>query len=224
MLNPDELDAIEKLNELCEKEEKLNKQSIKKNHKTHHHHHDEHQHQPHHHHHHHHSNNNNNNLSSIFHCSETRTIKSTNSLNNTTTNNTTDNNTTNNSNNTTNNSNDNNNNNHLIPTGLPRIQTKISIKILNTNCCITIKLDPTTIMNTVKAMYNLNEQIIIIGYQRLIILNTLEQLPITFNGIIEQNDHFNYNLITYIEHKYKINLNMYYLNSTRETNISCNNI
>uniref|UniRef100_A0A5K4F4A6 Single-stranded DNA-binding protein n=2 Tax=Schistosoma mansoni TaxID=6183 RepID=A0A5K4F4A6_SCHMA len=70
-------------------------------------------------------------------------------------------------------------------------------------------------MNTVKAMYNLNEQIIIIGYQRLIILKTLEQLPITFNGIIEQNDHLNYNLITYIEHKYKINLNMYYLNSTR---------
>ncbi|CAH8671296.1 unnamed protein product [Schistosoma margrebowiei] len=206
MLQPDELDAIEKLNELCEKEEKLDKQPFKKNHKNHHH--------EHHH--------NNNNLSSVFRCSDTRTLKAiknvskdefnttTNTTDTTPTNTTTTNTTTNNNHN-----NSNINDNHLIPTGLPRIQTKITVKILKYDCCITVILDPTTKLNTIKAMYDLNEQLIIIGYQRLITLKTLDHLPMKFNAIIEQNNNLNYDLTTYVEHRYKVNLNMYYLNSAR---------
>ncbi|CAH8661914.1 unnamed protein product [Schistosoma guineensis] len=197
MLQPDELDAIEKLNELCEKEEKLDKQPFKRNHKNHHHEH------------------HNNNLSSVFRCSDTRTLKAIKNVSkdefNTT--NTTDTTTT--TNTTNSNHNSNIDDNHLIPTGLPRIQTKITVKILKYDCCITVILDPTTKLNTIKAMYDLNEQLIIIGYQRLITLKTLDHLPMKFNAIIEQNNNLNYDLTTYVEHRYKVNLNMYYLNSAR---------
>ncbi|KAK4475401.1 hypothetical protein MN116_002460 [Schistosoma mekongi] len=195
MLHPDEIDAIQKLNEMFEKEEKLDKQtpppsssssSLQKLHKTHNHYQ------------HNHSAAaaaaaSTSSSSSVFRCSETRTLKR---LNNQTNNN-------------------NNNDSTLIPTGLPRIKTKITVKILQYNCCITVILDPTVILNTVCAMFNLNEQIIIIGYQRLITLKTLDNLPLKFNGIIEQNENFTYDLTTYIEHKYKICLDKYYLNSAR---------
>ncbi|CAI2734857.1 unnamed protein product [Schistosoma spindalis] len=199
MLQPDELDAIEKLNELCEKEEKLDKQSLKKTHKIHHHEH-------------------HNNLSSVFRCSDTRTLKTKNlSKNESNTTHNTTNTITDTTDTTTTNNNHNSNidDNHLIPTGLPRIQTKITVKILKYDCCITVILDPTTKLNTIQAMYDLNEQLIIIGYQRLITLKTLDNLPMKFNAIIEQNNNFNYDLTTYVEHRYKVNLDMYYLNSAR---------
>ncbi|CAH8598316.1 unnamed protein product [Schistosoma turkestanicum] len=208
MLQPDEIDAIEKLNELFEKEDKSDKYfSQKLTKKTHH---DHHQHHQHHHHHHDNnhnnhtsntnSNNHNNNLSSVFRCSETRTFKSPTHLNGT----------------QQHYPQNQNNDNELIPTGLPRIKTKITVKILPNDCCITVLLDPTAKLNTVCAMYDLNEQIIIIGYQRLVTLKTLENLPMKFNAmLIEQNENFNYDLTTYVEHRYKVSLDMYYLNAAR---------
>ncbi|CAH8634159.1 unnamed protein product [Heterobilharzia americana] len=62
----------------------------------------------------------------------------------------------------------------LVPTGLPRIQTKIAVKILERDCCITVTLDPTAKPESVRAMFDLNEEVIIIGYQRLVTLKTLE--------------------------------------------------
>ncbi|TNN12697.1 hypothetical protein EWB00_003518 [Schistosoma japonicum] len=196
MLHPDELDAIQTLNEMFEKEEKFDKQSptssssLQKLNKTHNHHH-HHQHQ--------HHQRNHSSSSSVFRCSETRTFKRLNDQ----------------INNNKSNNNNNNNDSTLIPTGLPRIKTKITVKILERDCCITVMLDPTVLLNTVCAMYDLNEQIIIIGYQRLITLKTLDNLPLKFNAIIEQNDNFTYDLTTYVEHKYKICLDKYYLNSAR---------
>ncbi|CAH8875849.1 unnamed protein product [Trichobilharzia szidati] len=171
MLRPDELNAIQKLNEMFEKEEKSEKQVLQENHKSRHHHHHNHNHAP----------------SSIFRCSETRTFD-TPTLGD---------------------------DSRLVPTGLPRIQTKIAVKILERDCCITVKLDPTAKLETVRAKFDLTEEVIIIGYQRLVTLKTLENLPVKLEAIIEQNENFDYDLTTYVEHKYKVSLDMYYLNSAR---------
>ncbi|CAL8103223.1 unnamed protein product [Calicophoron daubneyi] len=111
---------------------------------------------------------------------------------------------------------------YVVPCALPKVSSRVSITVSNSNCCILINLDPRTKLETVRAYLELQRELIRIVYHRVVVVDSLENTPtdyvrLSLQGALKTDEEKDceYEVTTAVEHSFQLPSQRYFISSAR---------